>query len=81
MEAGWPCNKAMVNSDAVAIAKLTLLSASADAPYIGLDHDEGEQPDPQDVAFWKRVAAERSRIAQWVVDGLGISGRAEKVES
>ena len=52
-------------------------SGSMNADYPG----DGQDRSPEDEAFWDRVYRESDRIADWAVQGLGITSRAEEAGS
>ena len=71
----WPVSDdaALIGCNAEAIIKLVIAEGVNNAPF---SEGADSQPSIEDIAFWGRVRAERGRIAQWVVSGLGISGPA-----
>lgn len=75
--ASWPAEDHVEGCSANAVATIAIAQAAADA-----DHPEdGSDRKPEDEAFWERVRLEANRIASWAVDGLGITGKAEQVDS
>ena len=70
----WPTREPyVVGCDPVALAAIAIMRGCDDAPYT-----EGANcnPSEEEIAFWNRVKENRKRIAQWVISGLVIEGRA-----
>lgn len=76
-ESSWPTTKELTDCSANAVAEISIKSGAVNADFPG----DGEGRKPEDEKFWERVRLEADRIAAWVVDGLGITGKAEKADS
>jgi hypothetical protein len=71
-EISWPVSDpAVKDCDAHTVASLSIMAGAGEAVV-----NTTTPITNADVAFWARVREERERIAAWVIDGLGISGRA-----